>query len=132
MVVLTHAPVPDATVRALADLGVGWIFDGHWHSSRVVDHGDLVEVTAQTLEFGGTDFAPAGFRVATWLGGRFVLDHHTIVDEPVLRVVYPRPKQCVPPGPLTVLVAAEDGARRPAVTVARLGAILGIPGTKLA
>jgi outer membrane protein assembly factor BamB len=115
--VLTHAPLPDAKTAALAELGVGWMFTGHWHANRIVDHRGLVEVNTQTLVFGGTDFTPAGFRVATWQGDHFVLGHHTIVDAPELRVMYPRPGQCVPPGALTAIVAAETGAGGPGATL---------------
>ncbi len=45
-VVFTHAPQPDNLTVVLAQLGVTWMFTGHWHSNRLIAHGPLTEVTS--------------------------------------------------------------------------------------
>lgn len=118
VVVFTHAPVSDAIAARLAEVGVRWMFTGHWHYNRIIEHGNLTEVNTQPLAMGGMDYTPAGYRVASFVDGAFVLDHFTLVDKPVLEFMYPRAGQCVPPGPTTVIVATETGAGRPQIALA--------------
>lgn len=105
-----HAPLVDGVNAALADAGVQYLFTGHWHSNRIIDHGALEEVNTQTFAFGGIDATPAGYRIARWSDGALVYTHHAVVEEEVLAIVYPAGDACVPPGPLDVIVAAESGA----------------------
>jgi outer membrane protein assembly factor BamB len=116
-VAFTHAPPDDVFADELAAAGVSYLFTGHWHSNRLIERGGLLEINTQPLMMGGIDFTPAGYRVATFLGGELVLSHFSTVDEPVLRVVHPRPGSCAPPGPITVQIAAETGGGMPAVTL---------------
>jgi outer membrane protein assembly factor BamB/predicted phosphodiesterase len=116
----SHMPFDTASSGRLADAGVDTLFTGHWHSNRILEHGGMQEVNTQTLTMGGIDVTPAGYRIAEWTGERFAYTHHTIVDAPVLRVVYPG-AGCVPAGPTEVIVAAEAGAPVSGLTAAWRG-----------
>lgn len=123
LVLFAHMPIDDGTAGLLADHGVDYLFTGHWHSNRIVEHGLMEEVNTESLVMGGIDFTPAGYRVATFDGQRFSYAHRTVVDEPVLSVQWPPSEACVPAGPMTVVVAAESGATMGPVTVSLDGAV---------
>jgi MYXO-CTERM domain-containing protein len=116
-VAFTHMPTDDVWAAALADAGIDYLFTGHWHSNRFVEHGSMLEVNTQMLLSGGLDLTPAGYRVVSWTGEALAFRHATIVDQPVLRVIHPRGAACVPEGPLEVIVAAENGTQVGEITV---------------
>jgi outer membrane protein assembly factor BamB len=108
-----HAPMPD-WVEPFRDAGVDFVFSGHWHSNRVIDHGGMVEVNTETLVMGGIDFTPGGYRVVTIDGGPspiLAMTHHTTLEsvEPLLAVVHPRPGECIDGDRVEVIAAAEAG-----------------------
>lgn len=43
-------------------------FSGHWHTNRVVEASGTVHYNTATATFGGIDYSPAQYRVATWDG----------------------------------------------------------------
>src|SRR5262249_14921382 len=95
-----------------------YLLTGHWHSNRLIEHGDLEEVNTETFVNGGIDITPAGYRVVSFDGTRLRYAHHTIVDDPVLELIWPAARAaCVPPGMLDVIVAVESGATTGAVAV---------------
>jgi outer membrane protein assembly factor BamB len=105
----THMPLDDNTSLLLASHGVETLFTGHWHSNRLIQHGALEEVNTETFVMGGIDATPAGYRIASFDGHRFHYTHHTVVDDPVLHVLWPPEHGCVTPGTVEVIVAAEAG-----------------------
>ena len=110
VVALGHASPSDAVADAFAELGVAYIFDGHWHANRRVDRSGLVEWGTQTFIMGGIDQSPAGYRIVTFDG-----DDPTIVERerlvsPHLDAVAPNAASCSEPGPLDLVAAvALDG-----------------------
>ena len=110
VVALGHASPSDAVADAFAELGVAYIFDGHWHANRRADRNGLVEWGTQTFIMGGIDQSPAGYRIVTFDG-----DDPTIIDRerlvaPHLDAVAPNANSCSEPGPLDVIAAvALDG-----------------------
>jgi len=122
LVVLTHATPSNAMAGELAQRGVDHLFTGHSHDNRVMDRGGLVEVNTQTAVMGGIDYTPAGYRLVELRGERFSLEHHTVVREPLVEVSYPRPGDCVPPGPIAVIAAVELGDAPDAVDYSLDGA----------
>ena len=110
IVALSHAP-PDPTVLAvLRDLGVSYLLTGHTHANRTFDHGGLIELNTEPLVMGGLDFTPGGYRIVTVDGGRLTSTHHTVVDDPFLRLVSPQPDHCVQVGDPLIVAAELDGS----------------------
>lgn len=124
VVAFYHASPTDEFAAVLAGLGVDYLFTGHTHANRVIQHGALLEVNTQTAAFGALDYTPAGYRVVTFDGGLGVprLEHHTVVNRPVLQPIYPRPWTCVPRRGAHLIVAAELGGATPTVTATIDGA----------
>ena len=122
VVVLTHGTPSNAMAGELARRGVDHLFTGHSHDNRVMDRGGLVEVNTQTAVMGGIDYTPAGYRLVELRGGRFSLEHHTVVREPLVAVSFPRPGDCVPPGRIAVIAAVELGDAPDAVDYSLDGA----------
>jgi outer membrane protein assembly factor BamB len=79
VVLLSHDQMDSAffarlPVRPLAS------FSGHWHTTRVVEHDGTVHYNTGTATFGGLDYSPAHYRLATWDGAR--LEVRTVVRGP--------------------------------------------------
>ncbi len=110
VVVLTHGTPSHALAAAFAGRGVDDVFTGHSHENRVMERGSLLEVNTETAVMGGIDYTPAGYRVVELRAGRFALAHHTVVEEPLVAVSFPRPHDCVPPGRVPVIAAVELGS----------------------
>jgi MYXO-CTERM domain-containing protein len=116
IVALGHAPPHQVVIDAMVALGVDYLFCGHWHANRVMDHGGgLLELDTEPFIMGGMDFSPAGYRVVTIEGGRMTSAHGTVVDGPYARVVSPA-DGCTPPGGGALVVAADVGTGSVAVT----------------
>ncbi len=67
VVLLTHDQMSSSfydrlPVRPIAS------FSGHWHTTRVVESAGTVHYNTGTATFGGLDYSPAQYRVATWDG----------------------------------------------------------------
>jgi outer membrane protein assembly factor BamB len=67
VVLLTHDQMDSAfydrlPVRPVASCS------GHWHTTRVVESAGTVHVNTGTATFGGLDYSPAHYRLATWDG----------------------------------------------------------------
>src|SRR5262249_16249108 len=122
-VAYVHAPVDDSTNQLLADHGIDYLFPGHWHSNRLIEHGTMEEVNTQTFTTGSIDVTPAGYRVVSFDGTRLRYTHETIVDSPVLSIVWPAADSgCAPPGALDVVVSSEAGVPTSPVGVSLDGA----------
>jgi len=117
IVALGHAPPGQAVVDAMLAAGVDYLFCGHWHANRVVDHGGLLELDTETFVMGSMDMTPAGYRVVTIENGQLRTTHHTVVDRPLVELVAPR-GGCGSPAGFDLVVAAEVGAGPVAVTAA--------------
>lgn len=111
VVAFMHRPPEDPELAVIEAAGVDTLFTGHWHSNTVFTYGDLVEYNTEPVVRGGVDASPAGYRVASFTGGVLQLSHHAVVETPTLRVTYPRPDDCVSGDTVSVLVAAQIGAR---------------------
>ena len=121
VVALGHMPPDQPVVDAMLAAGVDYVFCGHWHVNRVVDHGGLVELDTETFVMGSMDVTPAGYRVVTIEDGTLRTTHHTVVDRPLVELVAPR-GGCASPAGFDLIVAAEVGAGPVAVTAAVDGA----------
>jgi len=110
-----HVPPDDALAAAMRAEGVDYLFTGHWHTNRVVDHDGMLEFNTEPFVMGGIDLSPAGYRIVTVDDAGLRVDHHTYVDEPVLHVVWPPGNRCVDRG-TDLLVAAEVGSAAREVT----------------
>ena len=117
-----HAPVDDGTDATLAAHGIDYLFTGHWHSNRVIEHGTLEEINTQAFAMGGIDATPAGYRVVSFDGARLRYTHETVVDSPVLGVVWPAADGCAPPGALDAVVSSEAGVPTGPVAISLDGA----------
>ncbi len=117
VVVFTHAPPDDHVVEVLAELGVDYLFTGHVHSNRVLRRSGMLEYNTQALAMGGFDYTPAGYRVVSMTDAGLVVEHHTVVDERIARMMWPREGDCIPAGPTPVIAAVELGATRARVSV---------------
>src|SRR5262249_4179063 len=72
---------------------------------------------------GSIDVTPAGYRVVSFDGTRLRYTHETIVDSPVLSIVWPAADSgCAPPGALDVVVSSEAGVPTSPVGVSLDGA----------
>ena len=113
IVVLTHAPPDRAVIEVLREQGVSYLLTGHTHTNRSFDHGGLIELNTEPFVMGGLDFTPAGYRVVTIENGQLTSSHHTVIDEPSVSVVAPRPDGCAGN---TLIVASELDASTSTVT----------------
>ena len=68
-VFFTHDQMRASFYESLARAPVA-SFSGHWHTSRVVAHAGSVHYNSAPATFGGLDYTPASYRVATWDGAR--------------------------------------------------------------
>lgn len=108
VIALGHKPPLDETAAVMRAAGIDYVFTGHWHSNRAIDHGGMIELTTQPLLFSGVDLTPAGYRVVSVQDGLLDLSMHGFFDEPVVEIVAPRRDACALPGS-DVLVAVETG-----------------------
>ncbi|MBS1125014.1 MAG: metallophosphoesterase, partial [Deltaproteobacteria bacterium] len=115
IVALTHAPPIPRIIDALHRLGVDYVLTAHTHTNRVVDHGGLIELTTEPLLMGGLDFTPAGYRVVTIDHGRLSTYHRT-TTAPLVSVIEPSARRCVPASGGQTIVAAELDAGAATVT----------------
>lgn len=116
IVALGHASPTDAVAERLADLGVAYLFTGHWHANRRVEHGGLVEWGTQTFIMGGIDQSPAGYRVVTFADGVPTIELRERLVHDHLGIVFPHAGSCAPPDGFTLLAAAALDAASPRVT----------------
>jgi outer membrane protein assembly factor BamB len=117
VIALGHIPPRDDLVAHMQAAGVDYLFTGHWHSNRRVVHDKVIELGTQNLLTGGIDLAPAGYRVVSLDNGAMTLRHRTVVDEPVLHLMWPLAEPCVAPGG-TLIASAEGGVGTSAVAAA--------------
>ncbi|HKA89432.1 MAG TPA: PQQ-binding-like beta-propeller repeat protein, partial [Haliangiales bacterium] len=118
VVAFQHYPLTDAYAAQLASWGVSYAFTAHTHSNRIVHRPDITEYATEPLTFGGLDWTPAGYRVVSLdARGRLHVDHHTVVAEPVVELVHPRPGLCLASGDVRIVAAVEGGPGDPDVTL---------------
>jgi outer membrane protein assembly factor BamB len=116
IVALGHASPTDAVADRLAELGVAYLFTGHWHANRRVARAGLVEWGTQTFIMGGIDQSPAGYRVVTFTDGVPTIEHRERLVHEHLDAVFPHGGSCAPPDGFALLAAAALDAATPHVT----------------
>lgn len=107
---LGHESPSDEVSTALAELGVDYLFTGHWHANRRVDRDGLVEWGTQPMIMGGIDQSPAGYRVVSLDGVVPVVEHRERLVRPTVALVSPTPGACADPAGGPLVVAAALGA----------------------
>jgi uncharacterized protein (TIGR03382 family) len=117
VVALGHFSPDDAIAQRMADLGVSYLFTGHWHANRRVERFGLMEWGTQTLIMGGLDLTPGGYRVVTFVDDLPVITYHDTMVEPVLSLVSPAPGSCLSMPGAVVRVAASIDSAAPTVTL---------------
>jgi len=110
IVALGHASPTDAVADRLAELGVDYLFTGHWHANRRVERTGLVEWGTQTLVMGSIDQSPSGYRVVTFADGVPTVEHRARVTAPHLAVSSPHAGSCATTGTPLLVSAALDAA----------------------
>lgn len=118
VVAFQHYPLSDGYAASLASWGVSYVFTAHAHANRIVHRPNITEYVTEPLTFGGLDWTPAGYRIVSLdARGRLQVDHHTVVNAPVVELVHPRADLCVASGDVRVVAAVEGGAGSPDVTL---------------
>jgi len=69
VILLTHDQMDSAFFDRLPRRPIA-TFSGHWHTTRVVRDKGTVHYNTGTATFGGLDYSPAHYRLATWDGER--------------------------------------------------------------
>ncbi|MEO8700958.1 MAG: PQQ-binding-like beta-propeller repeat protein [Kofleriaceae bacterium] len=116
VVALGHDSPEDAVGDRLAELGVDYLFTGHWHSNRRVERAGMIEWGTQTFMMGTIDQSPAGYRIVTFVDGVPIVEHRARLVEPHLAITSPHAGSCAAPAGFDLLVAAALDAGSPAVT----------------
>jgi len=116
IVALGHGSPSDLVADRLSDLGVDYLFTGHWHSNRRVERHGLVEWGTQTLVMGTIDQSPSGYRIVTFVDGVPTVEHRARLVSPELAVTAPAAASCASPAGFELLVSAALDAALPAVT----------------
>jgi outer membrane protein assembly factor BamB len=122
VIAFMHRPPEDPELAVIEAAGVQTLFTGHWHSNVVFTYGDLVQYNTEPIVRGGVDAVPAGYRVVSLTGGVLQQSHHSVVEVPTLRVTWPRAGDCVSGDSVSVLAAAQIGARFANVEASLAGA----------
>jgi len=122
VIAFIHRPPEDPELAVIEGYGVDTLFTGHWHSNVVFTYGDLVQYNTEPIVRGGVDAVPAGYRVVSLTGGVLQQSHHSVVEAPTLRVTWPRAGDCVSGDAISVLAAAQIGARFANVEASLAGA----------
>lgn len=111
VVALGHASPRDFVADEMANLGVDYMFTGHWHANRRVERTGLVEWGTQTFLMGSIDQSPAGYRVITFENGVPLVEHHARLVEPHLAVTSPHVGSCAQAGSELLVAAALDASQ---------------------
>lgn len=117
IVAFSHHAVLDETLTRLEELGVDYMFTGHWHANRVIHHPRIVEYSTQTFVMGGIDETAPGYRIVTFDEGVPSVRHRERMVESQLDLVAPHAGTCVPPTDVPMIVSASLDASTPEVTV---------------
>ncbi len=111
VVALGHESPSDEVATALDELDVDYLFTGHWHASRALARGEVLEWGTQPMIMGGIDASPAGYRVVNLDGPVPLIEHRERLVRPQLALVSPHPGSCVSPSGAELIAAvALDGA----------------------
>ena len=112
-----HSPL-DEVADAMDQLGVDYLFTGHWHANRVIQRGDIKEFNTQTFVMGAIDQTAPGYRVVTFSDdGEIHVEHREKLVRSQLDLVAPHPGTCVAGAGFEVIAAAALDASTPDVTV---------------
>ena len=112
-----HSPL-DEVADAMDQLGVDYMFTGHWHANRRIQRGDIVELSTQTFVMGSIDQTAPGYRVVTFSSdGAMHVEHHEKLVRGQLDLVSPHAGTCVAGDGFEVIAAAALDASTPDVTV---------------
>ena len=111
-----QSPLDEDTFDKLENLGIDYLFTGHWHANRRVDHGAMIEWSTQTLIMGGIDQTPAGYRTVTIMDGKAKVDEQTLLLEPIVHTQWPAVNDCAPATGFSLIAAAAIGPMAPDVT----------------
>jgi outer membrane protein assembly factor BamB len=118
VVALAHHSPLDEVADAMNELGVDYMFTGHWHANRRIQRGEIVEFSTQTFIMGSIDQSASGYRVVTFAeDGAIHVEHHERMVRNQLDVVAPHPGTCVAATGFPVIAAVALDASTPAVTV---------------
>ncbi|MBZ0237552.1 MAG: PQQ-binding-like beta-propeller repeat protein [Deltaproteobacteria bacterium] len=115
IVALGHASPRDSVADEMANLGVDYMFTGHWHANRRVERPGLIEWGTQTFLMGSIDQSPSGYRIVTFHDGVPMVEHRARLVEPHLGITAPHAGSCARSG-ADVMVAAALDAALPRVT----------------
>ena len=107
VVLLTHDQMDSAFYDRLPVRPVA-SFSGHWHTTRVVEHAGTVHYNTGTATFGGLDYSPAHYRLATWDGSALAV--RTVVRGPAELAGSTMRAGVVAPAKHEWAVATEGGA----------------------
>lgn len=112
-----HSPL-DEVAEAMDQLGVDYMFTGHWHANRRVQRGDITEFSTQTFVMGSIDQSAPGYRVVTFSDdGAIHIEHHEKLVRSQLDLVAPHGGTCVSDVGFAVIAAAALDASTPDVSV---------------
>lgn len=115
VVAFMHSPPEPPLTAALEAAGVDYLFTGHMHANRVLDHGGMLEYNTQPFVMGGIDHTPAGYRMATLADGQLELTHFTVTERPTVELAVPGMDAAICACPLSI-----------AATLAGIGPIHGV------
>ncbi|MFN0246595.1 MAG: PQQ-binding-like beta-propeller repeat protein [Kofleriaceae bacterium] len=112
-----HSPL-DEVAQAMDELGVDYMFTGHWHANRRIQRGGVVELSTQPFVMGAIDQSASGYRVVTFSpDGAIHVEHRERLVRPQLDLIAPHPGTCVPSASVPVIAAAALDASTPEVAV---------------
>ncbi|MGE3762584.1 MAG: PQQ-binding-like beta-propeller repeat protein [Kofleriaceae bacterium] len=118
VVALAHHSPLDEVAEAMDQLGVDYMFTGHWHANRVIQRGEIREISTQTFVMGSIDQTAPGYRVVTIDDdGTMHIDHREKLVRGQLDLVWPHPGTCVADTNVAVIAAAALDASTPEVSV---------------
>jgi outer membrane protein assembly factor BamB len=112
-----HSPL-DEVAQAMDELGVDYMFTGHWHANRRIQRGGIVELSTQPFVMGAIDQSASGYRVVTFASdGAMHVEHRERLVQPQLDLVFPHAGTCVASANVPVIVAAALDASTPEVSM---------------
>jgi outer membrane protein assembly factor BamB len=116
VIALGHESPNDAIADRLADLGVDYLFTGHWHANRRIERRGMVEWGTQTMVMGSIDQSPAGYRIVTFHDGVPIVEHRARMVTSHVALSSPHAGSCAPTSGFELLASASLDATLPSVS----------------
>lgn len=111
IVAMAHHSPDDTVADRFGELGVKYLFTGHWHANRRLAHKHgLIEWNTQTFVMGAIDHSPAGYRVVTFDHGVPAVSDRERLVEPHLAAIAPHAGSCMSPHAALIASVALDAA----------------------